>query len=288
MKTPLYSDSESIQIHHTQLYLSQPIDLKVQWQGDREPLSQLLCAWHKSDEDDRPMHPQLIGKPGTGKTTLAAVAAQSFQQPFYIFQCTADTRPEDLIITPIIQADGTFKYQASAITTALLKGGIVLLDEANRMSEKSWASLAPLLDQRAYLDATMLGTRFFAESKFRLCITTNDDSSCFDLPDYIQSRLSPKIYLDYPSEEELCQIIKQELPQSSEEMRAYISTFIRTCNDKGLDYSPRDALNLTNYSLKQMDMYKQKNFTPNIMSLSVRLSLGTEALIHLQDPQHEV
>jgi len=33
--------------------------------------------------------------------------------------------------------------------TAMLRGGIVILDEGNRMSEKSWASLAPLLDNKA-------------------------------------------------------------------------------------------------------------------------------------------
>ena len=34
----------------------------------------------------------------------------------------------------------------------MIRGGIAILDEGNRMSEKSWASLAPLLDNRRYVE----------------------------------------------------------------------------------------------------------------------------------------
>ena len=39
----------------------------------------------------------------------------------------------------------------------MIKGGICVLDEGNRMSEKSWASLAPLLDHRRYVDSIIAG-----------------------------------------------------------------------------------------------------------------------------------
>ncbi len=48
----------------------------------------------------------------------------------------------------MIEAEGKLRYVASPLVTAMLRGGIVILDEGNRMSEKSWASLAPLLDSR--------------------------------------------------------------------------------------------------------------------------------------------
>ena len=38
----------------------------------------------------------LWGPPGVGKTTLAYAAAKKIKKPVYIFQCTMDTRPEDL------------------------------------------------------------------------------------------------------------------------------------------------------------------------------------------------
>mgnify|MGYP003340172808 CR=1 FL=1 len=45
--------------------------------------------------------------PGIGKTTLGMAAAQVRNQPLYIHQCTADTRPEDLLITPVLAESGT-------------------------------------------------------------------------------------------------------------------------------------------------------------------------------------
>jgi hypothetical protein len=84
-----------------------------------------------------------VGKPGVGKTTLAWEAARRLGKTAYIFQATLDTRPEDLLITPVVAGEGRIRYVASSLVTAMLKGGVAILDEGNRMSEKSWASLAP-------------------------------------------------------------------------------------------------------------------------------------------------
>ena len=67
----------------------------------------------------------------------------------YIFQATMDTRPEDLLVTPVVAGAGEIQYVASSLVTAMIRGGVCVLDEGNRMSEKSWASLAPLLDIEA-------------------------------------------------------------------------------------------------------------------------------------------
>src|SRR5262249_16939153 len=73
-------------------------------------------------------------------------AARLRKQSLYITQCTADTRPEDLIVTPVLSEAGKIAYHASPLVSAMLTGGVCVLDEGNRMNEKSWASLAPLLD----------------------------------------------------------------------------------------------------------------------------------------------
>ena len=81
----------------------------------------------------------LLGRNGVGKTTLAFTVAQEFTEEVYIFQCTSDTRPEDLLVTPVIDSGQTIRYHASALATAMIRGGVCILDEGNRMSEKSWA-----------------------------------------------------------------------------------------------------------------------------------------------------
>src|SRR5438445_8852484 len=111
----------------------------------------------------------------------------------YILQSTMDTRPEDLLVTPVIEGERKLRYVASSLVTAMIRGGVVILDEGNRMSEKSWASLAPLLDNRRYVESILAGIKIHAHPEFRFCATMNDDASTFDLPEYIHSRLQPQI-----------------------------------------------------------------------------------------------
>ena len=70
---------------------------------------------------------------------------------------------------------------ASPLVTAMLRGGVCILDEGNRMSEKSWASLAPLLDHRRYIESIVTGLKIKAHPEFRVCCTMNDDAAARDL-----------------------------------------------------------------------------------------------------------
>src|SRR5712692_6843241 len=177
-----------ITIDNITIKLSSPDELDMRWVGQQELLYQLLAAWMVVDPSDIPLNPRLIGKPGVGKTTLAYAAARSLGQPTYLCQATMDTRPEDLIITPIVQSHGQIGYAASPLVSAMISGGICIIDEGNRMSEKSWASLAPLLDNRRYIESIVTGIKVRAHPAFRLVSTMNDDASTFELPEYIHSR----------------------------------------------------------------------------------------------------
>jgi len=125
------------------LHLSSPDTTEQGWIGQDEILKQLLACWLVVDQSDRPLSPRLLGPPGIGKTTLAMAAARQRRQPLFIAQCTADTRPEDLLVTPVLAESGKIAYHASPLVSAMLTGGVCVLDEGNRMNEKSWASLAP-------------------------------------------------------------------------------------------------------------------------------------------------
>ena len=207
------SEHESrINIQGVEIALGFPDEFNFQWIGQRDVMDQLLAAWLVIDKNDIPLNPRLIGKPGVGKTTLAYAAAKKLNKPVYIFQCTMDTRPEDLLITPVVDQSGGIRYVASALVTAMIRGGVCILDEANRMSEKSWASLAPLLDTRRYIESIVAGLKVSAHPDFRICVTMNDDASTFEIPEYIHSRLQPQIYLDFPEAEEERRILRENLP----------------------------------------------------------------------------
>ena len=133
----------TVEIDGVTLHLAHPDELAIRWVGQDELMRQLLAAWMVVTDKDVPMNPRLVGKPGVGKTTLAYAAAKRMGRDVFIMQATLDTRPEDLLITPVIEGEGRLRYVASALVSAMILGGIVILDEGNRMSEKSWASLAP-------------------------------------------------------------------------------------------------------------------------------------------------
>ena len=120
MTYSLPSEHESrISIQGVEIALGFPDEFKFEWIGQRDVMDQLLAAWLVIDKDDIPLNPRLIGKPGVGKTTLAYAAGKKLGRDIYIYQCTMDTRPEDLLITPVIDKSGGIRYVASSLVTAM-------------------------------------------------------------------------------------------------------------------------------------------------------------------------
>src|SRR5262245_17127293 len=241
-----------VEIGGVALHLSSPDTTEQDWIGQDAILRQLLACWLVVDPSDRPLAPRLLGPPGIGKTTLAMAAARLRQQPLYINQCTADTRPEDLLVTPVLAESGTIAYHASPLVTAMIRGGVCVLDEGNRMNEKSWASLAPLLDHRRYVESVVAGVTIPAHPDFRVCVTMNEDESTYEVPDYILSRLQPTLTLGFPNRDDEMAILQYHLPFARPELLALTVEFLQQAHSLKLDFSPRDGINLLRYAIKRM------------------------------------
>ena len=204
------------------------------------------------NKDDLPLAPRLVGMPGIGKTTLGMAAARTRRQELYIYQCTADTRPEDLLVTPVLAEDSKIVYHASQLVTAMIKGGVCILDEGNRMNEKSWASLAPLLDHRRYVESVVAGITVGAHVDFRCAVTMNEDESTFEVPDYILSRLQPTLLVGFPSRQDELAILRYHLPFAEAEMLNLTVEFLHAAHGLKLDFSTRDGLNVLRYAIKRL------------------------------------
>jgi MoxR-like ATPase len=273
-----------VEIEGVPLHLAHPDELNVEWVGQEEVMRQLLAAWLVVDEADMPMHPRLLGKPGVGKTTLAYAAAKRLGREIYILQATVDTRPEDLLVTPVIEGEGRLRYVASPLVTAMLRGGISILDEGNRMSEKSWASLAPLLDNRRYVESIVAGVKIKAHPLFRLVVTMNDDSSTFDLPEYIHSRLQPQILIDFPEREEEYRILRENLPFGDEQILQYVTEFLQQAHSADERYTVRDGINIARFAMKLRHITKGRLEQDRAINVAILETLGEEALRYVPRP----
>ncbi len=282
-KGQLSGEHESrVQIQGVEIALGFPDVFNFEWIGQKDVLDQLLAAWLVIDPNDIPLNPRLIGKPGVGKTTLAYAAAKKLKKDVYIFQCTMDTRPEDLLITPVVDKSGGIRYVASSLVTAMIKGGVCILDEANRMSEKSWASLAPLLDTRRYIESIVAGLKVPAHKDFRICVTMNDDASTFEIPEYIHSRLQPQIYLDFPEAEEERRILRENLPFIDEYIIDYVINFLQKAHAANENYTIRDGINVARYAAKRIkSLPGMQGNADSLLRQAIVMTLGDEALAYV-------
>jgi MoxR-like ATPase len=244
--------SEKVSIEGVTLTLASPVNNPSRWIGQEEPLRQLVACWLTVDPVDLPLTPRLVGVPGVGKTALAMAAASVRGQELYIYQCTADTRPEDLLVTPVLASDGKIAYHASPLVTAMIRGGVCVLDEGNRMNEKSWASLAPLFDQRRYIESIVAGITVQAHPNFRAAVTMNQDDSTYEIPDYILSRLQPTLLVGFPNRKDELAILQYHLPFAEAQVLALTVDFLQSAHQMKLDFSARDGINILRYALKRL------------------------------------
>ena len=242
--------SERVTIDGVDLVLAPPDDHESEWIDFGYSLQRLEAAWLRLSPNEPPLNPRIVGEPGLGKTTLACAAARRLGRPVYLFQCTMDTRPEDLVITPVLTPDRRVDYHASSVVSAMVRGGIAVLDEGNRMPERAWASLAPLMDDRRYVESAVASIKVKAHPDFRLCVTMNADASVFELPGYIQSRLKPRIDIVAPPWALQEQILRAKCPAVDDQLLKDVFTLLKKRVKQGRHDSTRDMLSLAQYAQK--------------------------------------
>jgi len=277
----------AITIDGVELRLALPDEMGVLAVGSEATKNQLRACWmvpEGAEATEPPLSPRILGAPGVGKTTLAYTVAKEFSDKVFIFQCTSDTRPEDLIVTPVIDSGQVIRYHASALATAMVQGGVCILDEGNRMSEKSWASLAPLLDSRRYVESIIAGIKVKAHPAFRICVTMNEDSSTYEIPEYILSRLQPQVRLGFPSAAEEKEILRVNLPQADETLLGIVSEFLGRCHRHDLLVSSRDGIHILRYAQRLQGNLKLS--ADDAIQQAATQVVGEEDALFL-DPEHE-
>jgi MoxR-like ATPase len=179
--------------------------------GRESELRLVLAAW-MGQPAFPPLAPLLVGEPGVGKNHLAYELARYTGKALYVLQGHEDVTAEDLVCAVRFSDDPERKmdYVLSPLATAMLRGGIAFMDEIGKLRPRALAPLASVLDERRYLDSSLLGERIDAHPGFRFLAATNlADMASESLPEFVRSRLRPVIEVKPPSETDLRRIVKR-------------------------------------------------------------------------------
>ncbi|MEK3882242.1 AAA family ATPase [Paenibacillus sp. PL2-23] len=164
-------------------------------------------------------HALLEGIPGLGKTMLVRTVADTVALQFSRIQFTPDLMPSDITGTNLMefgaQGAASQRFQHGPIF-----GNLVLADEINRATPKTQSALLEAMQEGT---VTAGGETYALSKPFFVLATQNpiEQEGTYPLPEAQLDRFLLKIGVDYPTREELKEIVRRTT--SVEQPRAVIA-----------------------------------------------------------------
>ena len=147
----------------------------------------------------------LEGVPGVGKTRLVRSLSKTLSLPFSRIQFTPDLMPSDVTGTNIIEKDANGK-----MNTVFQKGPIfanlVLGDEINRATPKTQSAMLEVMQEHK---VTVANKTYKIDEPFFVLATQNpiEQDGTYPLPEAQMDRFMFKLLMEFPSIEELTNIV---------------------------------------------------------------------------------
>jgi hypothetical protein len=110
------------------------------------------------------------------------------------------------------------------------------------------------------------------------------DGWIYDLPEYIQSRLNPQIFLDFADIETEARIIRYAVPYIEDNLLSLLVNFLALSHRYEENYSVRDGIQIAKYAQRLRTLNKELTL-PKALKSSVFAILGEDALKYF--PQDE-
>ena len=152
-------------------------------------------------------HCLLIGVPGLAKTLLVNTISKTLGLSYSRIQFTPDLMPSDILGTEILDV-GENQAKEFRFIKGPLFANIILADEINRCPPKTQAALLEAMEERA---VTVAGKRYEMGNPFFVLATQNpiEQEGTYPLPEAQLDRFMFNVWLDYPTEEEELNVVKQ-------------------------------------------------------------------------------
>ncbi len=152
-------------------------------------------------------HALIVGVPGLAKTTLIRTFSKILDLKFNRIQFTPDLMPSDITGTEILQEDRSTGERVFRFIKGPLFANIILADEINRTPPKTQAALLEAMQESRI---TINGKDYPLEPPFFVLATQNpiEQEGTYPLPEAQLDRFMFQINIDYPTEQEEIEIVK--------------------------------------------------------------------------------
>ncbi len=147
-------------------------------------------------------HALMVGVPGLAKTLLVKTISEVLDLSSKRIQFTPDLMPSDIMGAEILDDNRQFRFSRGPIFA-----NIVLADEINRTPPKTQSALLEAMQER---NVTVAGQVHALPLPFFVLATQNpiEQEGTYPLPEAQLDRFMFNVYLDYPSEAEEINIVK--------------------------------------------------------------------------------
>ena len=147
----------------------------------------------------------LEGVPGVGKTRLVRSLGKVLNLPFSRIQFTPDLMPSDVTGTNIIQKDDEGKMK-TVFQEGPIFANLILADEINRATPKTQSAMLEVMQEHK---VTISNVTYKMAEPFFVLATENpiEQDGTYPLPEAQMDRFMFKLLMEFPSVEELANIV---------------------------------------------------------------------------------
>ena len=152
-------------------------------------------------------HCLLEGVPGLGKTMLVRTLSETLSSSFSRIQFTPDLMPADIIGTNMVLEDDK-GHREMRFRPGPIFSNIVLADEINRATPKTQSAMLEAMQEHT---VTIGSETHTLEEPFFVLATQNpiEMEGTYPLPEAQVDRFFFKLLLDYPTQQELTEILNR-------------------------------------------------------------------------------
>ncbi len=157
--------------------------------------------------------------PGLAKTLLISTLAETLNLSFQRIQFTPDLMPADITGTEVLEEDHTTGRRAFRFLKGPVFANLVLADEINRTPPKTQAALLQSMQEYC---VTAGGSTHELPLPFLVFATQNpiEQEGTYPLPEAQLDRFMFQVDVDYPSEAEEEEIVRQQTSDHKPRARA--------------------------------------------------------------------